>query len=77
MMKLQELPEQKYHILLNHFCKRKKAYNVQLIGEGGLILEEQNTFKQERTENKDYGPEPWERAGLIHGLWVPTETADI
>ena len=77
IIKLQELPEQEYHTLWNYFCKGKESYNVQLGREGGWVLEEQNIFKQGRIEDKDYVPEPMERAGLIHGLWVPMERKKI
>ena len=82
MINMKELKLDQYHNLLYHLSIQKEFHY-------GIVLEEKTLCRQSlgfqydtqkscnsNTENP-LGSEPWERDGLIHEIWIPSEIVEI
>ena len=80
-IKMQPISLSQYNLMIEFLSIRKEEYKVYDVEEG-IVFEEGSLCRQslglQQPEKVDsVGLDPWERDGIMHGMWMPTETVDL
>ena len=81
LINLNEVTLSQYNLTIEFLAMRKEKYEIFEVEEG-IVFEEDSLCRQslryqEPGKIDSEGLDPWERKGIIHGMWMPSETVEI